>query len=218
MTPSVLGRLFFNANGSAAALPAMSIASPDNRYTGPVNFLESAVSDGELANQAIYLFDTVELTDDLQFTGGLRLERNEGEFVNTPYTWVVGLPPTRAAGATTVARNAESLLSWRLGLVYKPTGNSSLYIAYGNTRTPSQATVNGGCSTTGVNQNCNVEPEEGRVLEVGAKWDALDARRALLFDMDLAIQRAGATLGQGDPSIVSLTGAYHNLLRMWAET
>lgn len=44
-----------------------------------------------------------------------------------------------------------------------------------------------------------------------------DARRALLFDMDLAIQRAGATLGQGDPSIVSLTGAYHNLLRMWAE-
>lgn len=44
-----------------------------------------------------------------------------------------------------------------------------------------------------------------------------DARRALLFDMDLAIQRAGATLGQGDLSIVSLTGAYHNLLRMWAE-
>lgn len=45
-----------------------------------------------------------------------------------------------------------------------------------------------------------------------------DARRALLFDMDLAIQRAGTTLGQGDPSIVALTGAYHNLLRMWAET
>jgi len=44
-----------------------------------------------------------------------------------------------------------------------------------------------------------------------------DARRALLFDMDMAIQRAGVTLGQGDASIVSLTGAYHNLLRMWAE-
>jgi len=44
-----------------------------------------------------------------------------------------------------------------------------------------------------------------------------DARRALLFDMDLAIQRAAQGLGQGDPSVVSLTGAYHNLLRMWAE-
>ena len=44
-----------------------------------------------------------------------------------------------------------------------------------------------------------------------------DARRALLFDMDMAIQRAGAGLGQGDAAVISLTGAYHNLLRMWAE-
>jgi PKHD-type hydroxylase len=44
-----------------------------------------------------------------------------------------------------------------------------------------------------------------------------DARRALLFDMDMAIQRAAATLGQADASIVALTGTYHNLLRQWAE-
>lgn len=44
-----------------------------------------------------------------------------------------------------------------------------------------------------------------------------DARRALLFDMDMAIQSAAARLGQDDPAAISLTGAYHNLLRMWAE-
>ena len=44
-----------------------------------------------------------------------------------------------------------------------------------------------------------------------------DGRRALLLDMDLAIQRAAGTLGQSDPAIVGLTGTYHNLLRMWAE-
>ena len=44
-----------------------------------------------------------------------------------------------------------------------------------------------------------------------------DARRALLFDMDMAIQDTGARLGQDDAAVVSLTGAYHNLLRMWAE-
>lgn len=44
-----------------------------------------------------------------------------------------------------------------------------------------------------------------------------DARRALLFDMDLAIQRVARRLGQGDAAVVSLTGAYHNLLRMWSE-
>jgi len=43
-----------------------------------------------------------------------------------------------------------------------------------------------------------------------------DAQRALLFDMDIAIQRLG-TENALHPSVVSLTGVYHNLLRQWAE-
>ena len=44
-----------------------------------------------------------------------------------------------------------------------------------------------------------------------------DAQRALLFDLDTAIQQLTPQVGQGDASLVSLTGAYHNLLRMWSE-
>jgi PKHD-type hydroxylase len=44
-----------------------------------------------------------------------------------------------------------------------------------------------------------------------------DAKRALLFDLDVAIQHMGAKLGAGEPAVVSLTGTYHNLMRMWAE-
>jgi len=44
-----------------------------------------------------------------------------------------------------------------------------------------------------------------------------DAKRALLLQMDLAVQTLAAELGQGHAQVVSLTGAYHNLLRMWAE-
>jgi PKHD-type hydroxylase len=44
-----------------------------------------------------------------------------------------------------------------------------------------------------------------------------DGRRALLYEMDRAIQTLGGQVGLGDPSVVSLTGAYHNLLRMWAQ-
>jgi len=43
-----------------------------------------------------------------------------------------------------------------------------------------------------------------------------DTQRALLFDMDIAIQRLGAENAL-HPSVVSLTGVYHNLLRQWAE-
>ena len=46
---------------------------------------------------------------------------------------------------------------------------------------------------------------------------AEDARRALLFDLDDAIQRLGAT-GADEAARTTLIGTYHNLLRMWAGT
>lgn len=44
-----------------------------------------------------------------------------------------------------------------------------------------------------------------------------DARRALLFNMDAQVQRLTGMLGAADPSVIALTGTYHNLLRMWSE-
>jgi len=41
-------------------------------------------------------------------------------------------------------------------------------------------------------------------------------QRSLLFEMDVAIQRLGAE-NPLHPSVVQLTGVYHNLLRQWAE-
>ena len=44
-----------------------------------------------------------------------------------------------------------------------------------------------------------------------------DAQRALLFDMDTAIQRLNAS-GADAQARRSLVGCYHNLLRIWSET
>lgn len=43
-----------------------------------------------------------------------------------------------------------------------------------------------------------------------------NGNRSLLFEMDVAIQRLGAE-NPTHPSVVQLTGVYHNLLRQWAE-
>jgi PKHD-type hydroxylase len=43
-----------------------------------------------------------------------------------------------------------------------------------------------------------------------------DGRRALLFDLDTAIQRVTVDVPD-HPAAVQLTGVYHNLLRQWAE-
>jgi PKHD-type hydroxylase len=44
-----------------------------------------------------------------------------------------------------------------------------------------------------------------------------DSKRAMLFDLDTNIQALRAKYGDG-AEMVALTGHYHNLLRMWAET
>ena len=44
-----------------------------------------------------------------------------------------------------------------------------------------------------------------------------DAERALLHEMDAAIQHVRSGLGDADAGVLKLTASYHNLLRLWAE-
>ncbi|WP_298924493.1 Fe2+-dependent dioxygenase [uncultured Ramlibacter sp.] len=44
-----------------------------------------------------------------------------------------------------------------------------------------------------------------------------DEQRRLLFDMDAHLRQLRSTVGETDPSVVGLTGTYHNLLRQWAD-
>ena len=44
-----------------------------------------------------------------------------------------------------------------------------------------------------------------------------DAQRAMLFEMDAAIERLRSSCADAD-AVLRLTGVYHNLLRQWAET
>jgi len=45
-----------------------------------------------------------------------------------------------------------------------------------------------------------------------------DEQRRLLFEMDSHLIRLRAAAGEQDPAVIGLTGTYHNLLRMWADS
>ena len=45
-----------------------------------------------------------------------------------------------------------------------------------------------------------------------------DEQRRLLFEMDSQLMRLRTSVGETDPAVIGLTGTYHNLLRMWADT
>lgn len=160
-------------------LPLMDIRNPDSNWTGPVNFIVSGRTNGELDNQALYVFDTLQFSPKWEFSAGLRYEHNDGRAVSQSV-------PTPASGGeisgNPLTVNRDDLLSYRAGLVFKPVENASIYVAYGNSETPSKASVNGNpCTLTSAsgNANCNVDPEEAVNYELGIKWDLLDSRLAL---------------------------------------
>lgn len=45
-----------------------------------------------------------------------------------------------------------------------------------------------------------------------------EEQRRLLYEMDRSLIHLRSTVGETDPGVVGLTGTYHNLLRMWADT
>ena len=166
------GNSLRNADGSVPTLPPMSIANPDSFYTGPVNFIVASRQHGELDNRALYVFDTLKFNEQWQFNAGVRHERNEGSH----RTDAVATPA--AGGAVTPGQtftSDEDLFSYRVGLVFKPVENGSIYLAYGNARTPSKASVNGACTAL----TCDVDPESAENIELGTKWDILGERLSL---------------------------------------
>lgn len=242
---------FRNASGTnpyiaPAHLPFMDLFNPDSTYTGPINRTLTGKTDGELDNAAAYVFDTLKFSEQWQLNAGVRYEQVDGS--STIYTVQQaaadgGLPPAGSpaigaiTGASAPAKNDDELLSYRAGLIFKPVEAGTIYLSYGNSRTPSKASVNGSCTaiqttTSGVpqgNANCNVEAETAVNYELGTKWDLFDARLALtaaIFRND----RQDYRVNDPDPTNVSgeqaldgearvdgmLLGVAGNILDNWA--
>ncbi len=112
---------------------------------------------------AIYVFDTIKLNTQWQLSAGVRYDIFETEYF---YQLDHEEEPDTKLDAK------EKELSWNLGVVYKPTDNSSLYFAAGNSFSPSAEDLT--ASSRG--NNAELDPEETMSYELGAKWEPIDGR------------------------------------------
>jgi catecholate siderophore receptor len=204
---SVSEETFHRDNGNALrnplgatpnpALPTMDIANPDSFYAGPVNFIVTQQADGEVKNRAAYVFDRLQLTQRFEINAGLRYEHNDAFSrvgnIAVPYP----APPAQPSVTWNPdASNVDDLATYRVGLVFKPGESSSVYVAHGNSQTPSQASVNGTCD---ILASCNVDPEEAQTLEIGGKVDLNDQ-----LSLNAAVfrnERSNFRVPSGDPTI-----------------
>lgn len=143
---------------------------PDLVYTG-------GYTDGETKTAAAYLFDTIKLLNNrLQFNGGVRVD-----YYHTEYD-ALTLPSgaTKLVPANLVAH--DTLVSWKLGSLFKPTENSSVYASYAKSLTPPGSSNFGlSADTTGTQaaNNPRGKPQETHHYEIGGKWDVLKNRLAV---------------------------------------
>ena len=193
------GNVLRNADGTVPVLAPMNIANPNTVYAGPRNYIRSSIQDGERQNQAVYLFDNVQLNTQWAVNFGLRYEHNQGENRTDTYSTIaVGAIPRGTVTPGVTFRSDDNLFSYRFGLVYKPIPNASLYVAYGNSQTPSQSTVNGAGACTVA--TCTVEPEEAENIELGAKWDVFASRLSLTASV-FRNDRTNYKVASGDPTV-----------------
>lgn len=118
--------------------------------------------DAESTTQAVYLFDTIELSEAFQVNAGLRYDRYR----------LSGEQSGRSG--TVEGDNRWGMFNYQLGVVYKPARNGSIYLSYATASTP--PTVSGG-DQEGVTANMDeLKPEKSRTIELGTKWNVLDER------------------------------------------
>lgn len=156
--------------GTVAAANAYNPNSGDT-LTAFAPYLTGASTKGFTNTIAVYGFDTLKLNEQWQLSGGLRLEH-----YNTQ------TDVTTVSGSNLIASNLEksgNLLGGKLGLVYKPAANGSVYLAYATSQKPA-GSDNFTLSTSATSSsNTALDPQKTENIELGTKWDLLDNKLGL---------------------------------------
>jgi len=135
---------------------------------------------GETQTVGLYLFDTLTFSERWEATAGFRVDNYQTELDSAIFSTAEthpGLPV-----GTLVPNNFEiddTLFSYKVGVVYKPVANGSIYLSHATSQQPPGG-ANFTFSANANNQNNPaLDPTEGENLELGVKWEFRDGALAV---------------------------------------
>ncbi|BBH46431.1 TonB-dependent receptor [Pseudomonas sp. KU43P] len=179
-----LGTTCYPDNGYA-------LGNPPGYWSGPVEKAVLGYTETELDNQAVYLFDTVALSERWDLHLGLRHDRFAGS--------ANGYSPAHLR--TSSFNSVDNTVSSRAGLVYKPTEHGRVYLAWGNSFNPSaESLASNARGLTAATEG--LAPERNQTWELGSKWALLDQQ----LELDTALfhivkSNARETLADGSTQL-----------------
>ncbi|MBX9715794.1 MAG: catecholate siderophore receptor Fiu [Burkholderiaceae bacterium] len=158
----------FAATGQANA--NLYNPSTDDVFQTPVR--TGAYSNGDTTSMALYLFDTLKVGEQWQFTGGFRLEHYDTDSQSVSLSTAAANPTLPVGTLIPLSLDTNgNLKSWKLGALYKPAPNGSIYVSTANSQQPPGG-ANFALSANANNANRpDLSPQEGRNVELGTKWE-----------------------------------------------
>ncbi len=185
-------------------------------------------TDGETTTSALYALDTITLNDHWEISAGIRAERFHTRTNILTRQGAVTAPAVQTIAIGTLVGSSaaldDQLLSWKLGGVYKPSENGSIYISYATSELPpGSANFSLSTSTTIGANSPNVDPQKGTNEEIGTKWNVYKDRLTLtaaLFrsknENEFASNPDGTTTAVGERRVQGIElGASGIVMQNW---
>jgi catecholate siderophore receptor len=170
------------ASGAGDCTPVYN-PNPEDSWTGVIN--RGPTSSNTTEAIGVYANDSITLTDRLILNLGVRWDQYSVKGVNA----VLGSPSSTAGvwnvmGYTVVPEQTWEFTNYQVGLVFKPTQNSSVYASWSTSSTPptisaGDQNASGGTGTVDGVANTVLDPEDTESFEIGAKANVLNDRLAL---------------------------------------
>jgi len=159
-----------SANRMGAAVPApgaTNLFDPNPARVGAAPFNVTQTADVDVDTFAFYLYDTIEIGEHFEITGGVRGESYEATISDSN------------GGTADNFETSPFVWNGKIGLVYKPTEDGSLYVSFGSSALPPGSFLsNPDISREGDNAFPGfvpgADPIRAHNYEAGVKWDFLD--------------------------------------------
>jgi len=165
--------------------------------------------DGEVTTYSLYALDTITFNPQWEMNLSLRADRFHANTTQITRQGTEGSVPV-GTYLGSEAQLTDELLSWKLGGVYKPVEDGSVYLVYANSELPPGGTnfaLNTSNAANNVN-NPNMDPQKGTNLELGTKWNLLNDKlffTAALFEStnenEIATNPDGTSVQVGETEV-----------------
>ncbi len=164
------------ATGGTPVTPA-NLYNPDPYFalTGYDPRPNGAYDKGETKTIGVYVFDTLKFNEQWQLSAGVRADKFDTDFnqlrLRDTSGGFGGSTGALTRDVRTNLSDDDTLISYKVGALYKPTSNSSVYALYSVTKRPPGGDTFALSATENNANNPVADPQKATNMEIGAKWD-----------------------------------------------